>query len=159
MTAEKIEPLWSQQHKTVGLSLLPEERTALMTIASEAHRSLRGLQGGKTEGNRDCRGWCVGSHCTSGGQDHSRSIGDEVGDPRQISQRMRIPQGLWLELKEKEQRQIPGRLRITKSGSGRARQYLWLAVSRGARKDAVVQLGTQPSQARWAAAKLAQWWR
>jgi len=44
-----------------------------------------------------------------------------------------------LNLKEKSSGKYQGRLRITKWGSGRARQYLWLAVSRWRKKDAIVQ--------------------
>jgi len=78
MTAEKIERVVQSAAQTVGLSLLPEERTALMTIASEAS-VVACLQGGKAVGNRDCRGWCVGSHCPSSGQDHCCSVGDRGG--------------------------------------------------------------------------------
>jgi transposase len=63
----------------------------------------------------------------------------EVGDPCKFPSSRAYLKAYGLNLKEKSSGKYQGRLRITKNGSGRARQYLWLAVSRWRKKDAIVQ--------------------
>ncbi len=139
MTAEKIELVVESAAQTVGLSLLPEERTALMTIASEAHRSLRAYKEAKQKVIEIAEGGVSEVIAPAVGKTTAAVLVTEVGDPRRFPNARAYLKAYGLNLKEKSSGKYQGRLRITKSGSGRARQYLWLAVSRWRKKDAVVQ--------------------
>jgi transposase len=139
MTAEKIEQVLQSAAQSVGLPLLPEERTALMTIASEAHRSLRAFKGAKQRVQEVAKGGPSESIAPAVGETTAAVLVTEVGDPRKFPNSRAYLKAYGLNLKEKSSGKYQGRLRITKNGSGRARQYLWLAVSRWRKKDAIVQ--------------------
>jgi transposase len=139
MTAEKIEQVLQSATQSVGLALLPEERTALMTIASEAHRSLRAFKGAKQRVNEVAKGGPSESIAPAVGETTAAVLVTEVGDPRKFPNARAYLKAYGLNLKEKSSGKYQGRLRITKNGSGRARQFLWLAVSRWRKKDAIVQ--------------------
>jgi len=139
MTAEKIEHVLESAGKTVGLSLLAEERVALMTIAAEAHRSLRAYKAAKQRVIETAEGGVSEVIAPAVGKTTAAVLVTEVGDPRKFPSARAYLKAYGLNLKEKSSGKYKGRLRITKCGSGRARQYLWLAVFRWRKKDPIVQ--------------------
>jgi len=139
MTAEKIERVLETAAQSVGLALLAEERTALMTIAAEAHRSLRAYKAAKQRVIETAEGGVSEVIAPAVGKTTAAVLVTEVGDPRRFPSASAYLKAYGLNLKEKSSGKYQGRLRITKCGSGRARQYLWLAVSRWRKRDAIVQ--------------------
>jgi transposase len=139
MAAEKIEAVLQSATQTVGLPLLAEERIALMTIAAEAHRSLRAYKAAKQRVQETAKGSPSEAIAPAVGETTAAVLVTEVGDPRNFSSARAYIKAYGLNLKEKSSGKYQGKLRITKNGSGRARQYLWLAVSRWRKKDAIVQ--------------------
>lgn len=139
MTAEKIEQVLDSASKSVGLPLLPAERVALMAIAAEAHRSLRAYKAAKQTMLELTAGGASESMAPAVGDVTAAVLLTEVGDPREFPSARAYVKAFGLNLKEKSSGKWQGKLRITKNGSGRARQYLWLAVFRWRKKDPIVQ--------------------
>jgi len=139
MSAEKIECVLQSATQSVGLVPLPEERTALMTIAAEAHRCLRAFKQAKQRVLELAAGGPSEAIAPAVGKATAAVLLTEVGDPRNYPSARAYLKAYGLNLKEKSSGKYQGRLRITKMGSGRARQYLWLAVFRWRQKDPIVQ--------------------
>jgi transposase len=139
MSAEKIEQVLQCAAHSVGLPLLAEERTGLMAIAAEAHRSLRAYKAAKRRMLELARGGASEAFAPAVGNATAAVLLTEVGDPRAYPSARAYLKAFGLNLKEKSSGKYQGRLRITKNGSGRARQYLWLAVFRWRKKDPIVQ--------------------
>jgi len=139
MSAEKIERVLQSASATVGLVPLPEERSALMTIATEAHRCLRACKQAKQRLVELAAGGASEVMAPAVGQATAAVLLTEIGDPRSYPSARAYLKAYGLNLKEKSSGKYQGRLRITKMGSGRARQYLWLAVFRWRQKDPIVQ--------------------
>jgi transposase len=139
MSADKIERVLQSAAETVGLVPLPEERSALMTIAAEAHRCLRACKQAKQRIVELDAGGASEVMAPAVGQTTAAVLLTEIGDPRSYPSARAYLKAYGLNLKEKSSGKYQGRLRITKMGSGRARQYLWLAVFRWRQKDPVVQ--------------------
>lgn len=139
MTAEKIEQVLGSAASSVGLPLLPEERAALMAIAAEAHRSLRAYKAAKQRMLELAAGGASEAIAPAVGGATAAVLLTEVGDPRAFPSARAYLKAFGLNLKEKSSGKYQGKLRITKNGSGRARQYLWLAVFRWRKKDPIVQ--------------------
>lgn len=139
MTAEKIEQVLDSATRSVGLPLLDEERAALMAIAAEAHRSLRAYKAAKQRMLELAAGGASEAIAPVVGAATAAVLLTEVGDPREFPSARAYLKAFGLNLKEKSSGKYQGRLRITKNGSGRARQHLWLAVFRWRQKDPIVQ--------------------
>jgi transposase len=139
MTADKIEQVLQSATSSVGLPLLSEERTALMAIAAEAHRSLRAYKAAKQRMLELASGGASETIAPAVGGATAAVLLTEVGDPREYTSARAYLKAFGLNLKEKSSGKYQGKLRITKCGSGRARQHLWLAVFRWRKKDPIVQ--------------------
>lgn len=139
MSVDKIERVLQSAAETVGLVPLPEERSALMTIAAEAHRCLRACKQAKQRILELAAGGASEVMAPAVGHTTAAVLLTEIGDPRSYPSARAYLKAYGLNLKEKSSGKYQGRLRITKMGSGRARQYLWLAVFRWRQKDPVVQ--------------------
>ncbi len=63
----------------------------------------------------------------------------EIGAPRRFHSLRPYLKAYGLNLKEKSSGKHQGRLKMMKQGSGRARQYLWLAVYRWRQRDPIAQ--------------------
>lgn len=138
MMPEKIEQVILCAAQTAGLDLLPVERSALMALAEEAHRSLRAFKAAKRSVDEQATGGPSEALAPAIGKTTAAVLVTEVGDPRRFPCARAYLKACGLNLKEKSSGKYQGRLRITKHGSGRARQYLWLAVHRWRRRDPVV---------------------
>jgi transposase len=110
-----------------------------MTLASEAHRSLRAFKSAKLVVERLSASGPSAALAPAVGTTTAAVLITEVGDPRRFPSARAYLKAYGLNLKEKSSGKYQGRLRITKQGSGRARQYLWLAVFRWLKKDALAQ--------------------
>ena len=139
MNAEKIEQVLKCAQVSMGLPLLAEERVALMAIAAEAHRSLRAYKAAKHRMLELAAGSASEAMAPAVGDATAAVLLTEVGDPRGYPSARAYVKAFGLNLKEKSSGKYQGRLRITKNGSGRARQYLWLAIFRWRKKDPIVQ--------------------
>jgi len=137
MKPEKIERVLDCAARSAGLEMLPTEREALMTLAAEAHRSLRAFKVAKHAVEKLAEGGPSEALAPAVGKTTSVVLVTEVGDPRRFPCAQAYLKAYGLNLKEKSSGKYQGRLRITKQGSGRARQYLWLAVHRWRRSDAI----------------------
>jgi transposase len=135
MKSDKIERVLECAAQSAGLELLPGEREALMTLASEAHRSLRAFKSAKLVVERLCSCGPSAALAPAVGTTTAAVLVTEIGDPRHFPSARAYLKAYGLNLKEKSSGKYQGRLRITKQGSGRARQYLWLAVFRWLKKD------------------------
>jgi transposase len=135
MKAEKIEQVLECAATTIGIDLLPFERTALMALAEEAHRSMRAFKSAKLDVEKLILVGPSVALAPAVGKTTAAVL--KVGDPRRFPCAKAYLKACGLNLKEKSSGSHQGRLRITKQGSGRARQYLWLAVHRWRRRDAI----------------------
>ena len=139
MKPARIEAILESAKTTAGLALLPEEKQALMTLASEAHRALRAYKGAKAKVEKLAEGGPSAAIAEVVGTTTAAVLYDEVGDPKRFSCAKAYVKAFGLNLKEKSSGKFKGRLRITRYGSSKARKYLWLAVSRWRRKDPLAQ--------------------
>lgn len=139
MKPTKIEKVLQSASTTVGLPLLDEERAALKTVASEAYRALRAYKEAKVRVEQLAQGTVSEVLAPAVGKTTAAVLVTEVGDPRRFHSTRGYLKAYGLNLKEKSSGKYQGRLQITKQGSGRARQYLWLAVYRWRQRDPVAQ--------------------
>jgi transposase len=139
MKPEKIEQVLLCAAQTAGLELLPGERDALMAVAGEAHRSMKAFKAAKLALEKLAAGGPSEALAPAVGKTTAAVLVTEVGDPLRFPCARAYLKAYGLNLKEKSSGKYQGRLRITKQGSGRARQYLWLAVYRWRLKDPVAQ--------------------
>lgn len=139
MKPDKIERVLLSAATTVGLTLVSEERAALMTLAAEAHRALRAHKEAKTNVEKLAAGGVSDTMAPAVGKTTAAVLLTEVGNPLLFASAKSYLKAYGLNLKEKSSGKHQGRLQITKAGSGRARQYLWLAVSRWRQKDPSAQ--------------------
>jgi transposase len=139
MKPEKIERVIASATTTVGVPLLARERSALMTLAAEAHRATRLYKTSKHELEKLATDRLPEPMVSAIGITTAAVLLTEIGDPRRFSCARAYVKAFGLNLKEKSSGKYQGRLRITKFGSGRARKYLWLAVWRWRKQDPIVQ--------------------
>jgi transposase len=139
LKAEKIEKVVQSAATTVGLRLEAEERRALMTLAREAHRALLAYKDAKRHVEKLAAGGVSEQLAPAVGKTTAAVLVTEVGNPLMFASSKSYMKAYGLTLKEKSSGKQQGRLRITKMGSGRARQYLWLAVHRWRQKDPIAQ--------------------
>ncbi len=139
MKPTKIEQVLQAASTTVGLPLLEQERAALKTLASEAYRALRAYKEAKVGVEQLAQGTVSEVLAPAVGKTTAAVLVTEVGDPRRFHSTRGYLKAYGLNLKEKSSGKHQGRLKITKQGSGRARQYLWLAVYRWRQRDPIAQ--------------------
>jgi transposase len=137
MKPEKIDRVLQSAQQTVGIELLAEERVALMTLAGEAQRSMRACKAAKLHVERLAQGGPSEALAPAVGKTTAAVLVTEVGDPRDFPCARAYVKAFGLNLKERSSGKHQGRLAISKHGSGRARQYLWLAVFRWRQRDPV----------------------
>ena len=111
------------------MPLLAQERAALMTLASEAHRALKEFKKAKAEVERLSENTVAQVLAPATGKTTAAVLVADVGDPRDFPCARVYLKAFGLNLREKSSGMLKGRLSITKRGSGRARQYLWLAMA------------------------------
>jgi transposase len=139
MAPEKIERVIASATTTVGVPLVHHERLALSTLANEAHRAVRLYKVSKHALEKLAQGGPSQAVAPAVGNTTAAVLYTEVGDPRRFASAQAYMKAFGLNLKEKSSGMYTGRLRITKAGPGRARQYLWLAVYRWRRRDPIAQ--------------------
>jgi transposase len=134
---EKMEAVIRSAQTTVGVELLAEERAALSTVASEAHRALLAFKKAKARVEELSQESEVARLLAPEvGKATAAVLLADVGDPREFGSTRAYVKAYGLNLKERSSGTKRGQLSITKRGSGRARKYLWLAVHRWVKKDA-----------------------
>ncbi|HTW93074.1 MAG TPA: transposase [bacterium] len=122
---------------SVGLPLVGLERDALMATAAEAHRSLRAFKVAKTTVEKLSQTTPATALAPVVGQATAAVVLSDVGDARSFPCTAAYLKAMGLNLKEKSSGTLKGQLKLTKRGSSRVRQYLWLAVYRWIQKDAI----------------------
>ena len=138
MSEEKIEAVLLSAQSSVGLPMLAQERMALMTLANEAHRTLKDFKKAKAEVERLSE-TVAQVLAPATGKITAAVLVADVGDPRDFPCARAYLKAFGLNLREKSSGMLKGRLSITKRGASRARQYLWLAVFRWLQKDPVTR--------------------
>jgi len=139
MSEEKIEAVLISAQSSVGLPMLGQERSALMTLASEAHRALKEFKRAKAEVERLSENTVAKVLAPATGKTTAAVLVADVGDPRDFPCARAYLKAFGLNLREKSSGMLKGRLSITKRGASRARQYLWLAVFRWIQRDPVTR--------------------
>ena len=148
MSDEKIGAVLSTATTTAGLSLLDEERTALMLMASESHRSLRAFKEAKRRVETLSANGPACAIAPVVGKTTAAVLVTEVGDGREFRSVGAYVKAFGLNLKERSSGKHKGQLKLTKRGSSRARQYLWLATCRWLQKDRVARAWYEAKVAR-----------
>jgi transposase len=137
---EKIEAIVRSAQETVGVELLAEESAALRAVASEAHRALLAFKKAKARVEALSQDNPVTQVLAPEvGKATAAVLLADVGDPREFGSTRAYVKAYGLNLKERSSGTKKGQLSITKRGSGRARKYLWLAVHRWVKKDAIAR--------------------
>jgi len=135
MKEAKVEAVLESARQSVGLEMLEEERSALMELAGEAHRALRALKGARRRVEELSKGTIATKLAPVVGKATAAVLVSELGDPRDYPATAAYVKAFGLNLREKSSGKLQGKLKITKRGSARARQWLWLAVYRWRSKD------------------------
>jgi len=139
MSEEKVDAVLQCAQASVGLTMLEQERAALMTLASEAHRALKEFKKAKALVEQLGENTAAQLLAPTTGKATAAVLVADVGDPRDYPCARAYLKAFGLNLKEKSSGMLKGRLSITKRGPGRARQYLWLAVFRWIQRDPVTR--------------------
>jgi transposase len=139
MSEEKIEAVLASAATTAGLTLLDEERAALMLLGSEAHRSLRAFKEAKGRVEALSADGPARAIAPVVGRTTAAVLVTEVGDGSEFGSAGAYVKAFGLNLKERSSGKHKGRLKLTKRGPSRARQYLWLATCRWLQKDRVAR--------------------
>jgi transposase len=139
MSEETIEAVLQSAPSSAGVRLLGQERAALMTLAAEAHRALKEFKKARGAVERLSTSGAAQRLAPTTGKATAAVLIADVGDPLDYPSTRAYLKAYGLNLKEKSSGKQKGQLSITKRGPGRARQYLWLAVFRWLRKDAVAR--------------------
>jgi transposase len=139
LSEEKIAAVLQSAQTSVGLTMVEQERAALMTLATEAHRALKEFKKSKAQVEQLSENSAAQLLAPTTGKTTAAVLIADVGDPRDYPCARAYLKAFGLNLKEKSSGMLKGRLSITKRGPGRARQYLWLAVFRWIQKDPVTR--------------------
>ena len=148
MDVAKIDRVIESASRSAGVPMLDLERETLMAIADEAQRSLRAFTTAKTS----LETLSVQTHAQrmapTVGKTTAAVFAAFVGDPSLFHSSAAYVKAFGMNLKEKSSGKLQGHLKITKRGSGRARQYLWLAVCRWVKQDPIARAWYQRKIAR-----------
>jgi transposase len=139
MSEATIDAVLRSAVASVGVRLLAQERAALMTLASEAHRALKEFKKAKSAVEQLSTSGAAQRLAPTTGKATAAVLIADVGDPLDYASTRAYLKAYGLNLKEKSSGKQKGQLRITKRGPSRARQYLWLAVCRWLQKDPVAR--------------------
>jgi transposase len=139
MDPAKIDLVIESASRSAGVPMLDLERETLMAIADEAQRSLRAFSSAKTSLEKLTLQTHAQLMAPAVGKTTAAVFATFVGDPALFPSSAAYVKAFGMNLKEKSSGKFQGRLKITKRGSGRARQYLWLAVCRWVRQDPVAR--------------------
>jgi transposase len=137
MTRDNIAAVLDSAASSVGLPLVGLEREALLAIAAEAHRALRAFKAAKTTVEKLSHDTPAAALAPVVGKATAAVVLSDVGDSRSYSCTAAYLKAMGLNLKEKSSGTLKGQLKITKRGSSRVRQYLWLAAYRWIQKDPI----------------------
>jgi transposase len=137
---DTIEAVVRSAGTTVGLELIAEERAMVSAVAAEAHRALRAFKQAKARVEELSQQNEVARQLAPQvGKATAAVLVADVGDPREFGSTRAYLKAYGMNLKEKSSGTKKGQLSITKRGPGRARKYLWLAVQRWVKKDAIAR--------------------
>ncbi|MCP4203653.1 MAG: IS110 family transposase, partial [bacterium] len=135
---EKIQDVLKAADKSLGVSMIDAERDALQELAAEARRRQKAFRAAqqrvKNLSCEDIPTVLVGAQV---GAVTAAVIRSELGSFLDYANTGSLVKGGGLNLKEVSSGRRQGELAITKRGSSRLRQYLYLAVLRWIQKDAV----------------------
>jgi transposase len=135
---EKIQDVLKAADKSLGVSMIDAERDALQELAAEARRRQKAFRAAqqrvKNLSCEDIPTVLVGAQV---GAVTAAVIRSELGSFLDYANTGGLLKGGGLNLKEVSSGRRQGELAITKRGSSRLRQYLYLAVLRWIQKDAV----------------------
>jgi transposase len=137
MDKEKIVAILDSAGPSVGVPLVGMERSALMDIAAEAHRSLRAFKAAKTELEKQSAPTPAAVLAPMIGRTTAAIVYTDVGDAKSFSSAGAFVKAMGMNLKEKSSGTVKGQIKLTKRGSSRVRHYLWLAVFRWIQKDPI----------------------
>jgi transposase len=153
MEPAKIDRVVESAPRSAGVPMLDFERDTLMAIADEAQRSLRAFTSAKTSLEKLTLQTHAQRMAPAVGKTTAAVFATFVGDPTLFPSAAAYVKAFGMNLKEKSSGKFQGSLKITKRGSGRARQYLWLAVCRWVRQDPVARAWYEKKIARDAGRK------
>jgi transposase len=139
MDPAKIERVIEGAPRSAGVPMLDLERETLMAIADEAQKSFRAFTSAKTSLEKLAMQTHAQKMASTVGKATAAVFATFVGDPSLFASSAAYVKAFGLNLREKSSGKFQGHLKITKRGSGRARQYLWLAVCRWVQKDPIAR--------------------
>lgn len=140
LSREKIVRIVSSAPVTVGVPMFEGERELVKAVAADMLRARRSAEQAKRQVERLSRD--IPSVAAMGavvGQATSAVLACKGGSPLKFESARAFEKTLGLNLKEQSSGKHKGQLKITKRGSGMARQYLYLAVLRLLQSDPVVK--------------------
>jgi len=149
MAEQKRSELLRSAQETIGVPLLPEERSLVRDLAHDALRSHRAKEQAKArirELSRDTSE--VAAMGAVVGLVTAAVLATKVGNPSVFDSARAFEKSIGLNLREHSSGQHKGGLKITKRGSGLARKYLYLAALRLLNTDPIVQSWYQKKVAR-----------
>ena len=135
MTPTKIDAVLASAAVTIGVPLIDEERTTLQTLAAEAHRALLAFKSAKGRVEELSDGPSTASIAKVVGKATAAVFEAEVGVATEFTSTGAYLKAFGINMKEKSSGTQKGNVAITKRGSPRARQWLWLAALRWLMKD------------------------
>lgn len=139
MKEERIEAVIATAESSCGVAPLPAERTALMELASEAHRSLLGFKKAKRAVELLSQDMVPAELPKVIGKTTAAVVVSTTGDPRAYDSARAFVKACGLNLREKSSGNLTGQLHLTKRGPAKLRRYLWLAALRLIQTDDVIR--------------------
>ncbi len=136
----KIERILVSATASIGVSMQAGERRLMQTIAGETRRAQQAWKAAKQRVQELSETSPVIRELAQPlGVMTAAVLVVEAGDPRSVASAASYRKALGLNLKVRSSGKHKGQLKITKRGSGIARQWLYLAVLRLVQKDVVIQ--------------------
>jgi transposase len=131
LSAEKIDAVLAAAAQTVGVPPTAHERAALQDLAAELARLLKRESAARAALRPLAQSQSgLAAMAAVAGDATAAVLYSEVGDPRRFAGAAAYEKAAGLNLKERSSGQFEGQKKISKRGSGRARQWLYLAVLR-----------------------------
>ena len=135
MTPTKIDAVLASAAVTVGVPVIDEEHTTLQTLAAEAHRALLAFKAAKGRVEELSESPSTASVAKVVGKATAAVFEADVGAATEFASTGAYLKAFGINMKEKSSGTQKGNVAITKRGSPRARQWLWLAALRWLMKD------------------------
>lgn len=140
LSSARIDRILASATATIGASMVAAERRLMQTIASEMRRAQKASAAAKQRVEQLCKDSPVIRELARPlGLMTAAVVVVEAGDPRMMACAASYRKALGLNLKIRQSGKYKGQLKITKRGSGTARQWLYLAVLRLVKQDAVIR--------------------